>query len=336
MPELRKDPVVGRWVIIATERSQRPSDFKLPVEPKREGLCPFCPGKEDKTPSEVLAYRPSGSEPNQPGWTVRVVPNKYPTLQIEGPLGNRAEGMFEQMNGIGAHEVIIETPDHNTSLAGLPPRHVEDVLWAFRDRILDLKKDTRFRYVMVFKNQGAAAGASLGHPHSQLVALPIMPKRVEEELDGSKRYYDAHQRCIYCDMIQQELQAESRVVLENAEFIAFAPFASRFPFELCLLPKVHDASFEMAHRDEYRHLAAMLQGVLQRTFTVLPDLPYNIMLHNAPFSDDCDRYYHWHFEITPQLTRVAGFEWGTGFYINPTPPEEAARLLREVSATGDG
>lgn len=333
MPELRRDPVVGRWVIISTERSQRPSDFKLQPAPKETDFCVFCPGNEDKTPGEVLAYRPSNSEANKTGWTVRVVPNKFPALRIEGPLGKRPEGMFDKMNGIGAHEVIIETPDHDASLATLPVRHVEDIWWAFRDRILDLKKDDRFRSALVFKNHGVAAGTSLTHPHSQLIALPVTPKRVQEELEGSEQYYRYHDRCIYCDMIQQEMQSQIRMIWENAEFVAIAPFASRFPFEVCLLPKVHEATFEKAHREGYSHLAAILQEVLKRMFILLTDPPYNIMLHSAPFSNNCEHYYHWHVEITPRLTQVAGFEWGTGFYIDPTPPEEAARCLREVPVT---
>ncbi|MGH8055614.1 MAG: galactose-1-phosphate uridylyltransferase [Candidatus Entotheonellia bacterium] len=336
MPELRKDPVVGRWVIISTERSQRPSDFKHQPDPNRAGFCPFCAGNEDKTPGEVLAYRLSGSEPNTAGWRVRVVPNKYPALRIEGALGGRSAGMFEMMDGIGAHEVIIETPDHRATLATLPLRHVEDVLWVFRDRILDLKKDGRFSSALVFKNHGAAAGASLEHPHSQLIALPIVPKVVEEELDGCERYFRSHQQCIYCAMIQQESRARGRVVLENAEFIAFAPYASRFPFEVYLLPKAHAASFEKAHREEYSYLAAILRGVLQRTLSLLNDPPYNLMLHSAPWGEECEHYYHWHMEITPRLTGVAGFEWGTGFYINPTPPEEAAHFLREIQGPKSG
>jgi UDPglucose--hexose-1-phosphate uridylyltransferase len=334
MPELRKDPVVGRWVIIATERSQRPSDFQRQPEPKRGGVCPFCPGNEAQTPSEVLAYRTVGSGPNAPGWTVRVVPNKYPALRIEGALSPCADGVYERMNGIGAHEVIIETPDHQASLATLPLRHVEDVLWAFRDRTLDLQKDERFRSIQIFKNHGAAAGASLEHPHSQLIALPVVPKRVREELAGSAQYFRHHQRCIFCAIIEQELRAERRVVSENAECVALAPFASRFPFEVCILPKVHAAAFERAPHQVYRALAAILQEVLQRTCALLRDPPYNFMLHSAPWEEHCSDHYHWHLELTPRLTGVAGFEWGTGFYINPTPPEEAARFLREVAAGG--
>jgi UDPglucose--hexose-1-phosphate uridylyltransferase len=279
-----------------------------------------------------LAYRTEGSAPNAPGWQVRVVPNLYPALRIEGTLDERVEGLFERMNGIGAHEVIIETPDHHASLATLPLRHIETVLWAFRDRSLDLMRDARFRSLQIFKNHGVAAGASLEHPHSQLIALPIVPKRLQEELTGCEGYYRSHGRCLFCTMIQQEVQAARRVVLENAEFVALAPFASRFPFELCILPKTHGPAFERAHRETYGLLAAILQDVLRRTQILLHDPPYNFMLHSAPWTDACDPYYHWHLEITPRLTGVAGFEWGTGFYINPTLPEEAARFLREVAA----
>jgi UDPglucose--hexose-1-phosphate uridylyltransferase len=330
MPELRKDPIVGRWVIFATERGQRPSDFQLHVAPKSAGPCPFCPGHEESTPSEVLAYRAVGSAPNTPGWQVRVVPNRYPALGLEGTLDERTEGLFERMNGIGAHEVIIETPDHHASLATLPLPHLEAVLWAFRERMLDLMKDQRFRSLQIFKNHGAAAGASLEHPHSQLIALPIVPKRLQEELAGCAAYYRHHGSCLFCDLIQQEIQAGPRVVLENAEFVAVAPFASRFPFEVCFLPKTHGAAFEQATGTTYRLLAAMLREVLRRTHAVLQDPPYNLMLHSAPWTAACDPSYHWHLELTPRLTGVAGFEWGTGFYINPTLPEEAARFLREV------
>ena len=180
MPELRKDPIVGRWVIISTDRSKRPTDFVRESVKLTGGFCPFCPGNETKTPSEVLAYRPNGAGRDAQGWTVRVVPNKFPALGIEGSLNRSAEGMFDKMNGIGAHEVIIETPEHNATLATLPEKRIEDVLWAFRDRMLDLKKDKRFKYIMIFKNHGAAAGATLEHGHGQLIAMPIVPKHVLE------------------------------------------------------------------------------------------------------------------------------------------------------------
>ena len=198
MPELRKDPIIGRWVIIATERAKRPTDLQVPVEEYKGGtFCPFCEGNEDKTPPEILAYRKDGHEPDTPGWSLRGVPNKFPALQIEGGLNKRGEGMFDKMNGIGAHEVIIETPQHIKIMSALSEKQIEDVLWAYRDRILDLKKDKRFRYILIFKNQGLAAGASLEHTHSQIIALPIIPKRVAEEIEGAKRYYAYKDRCVY-------------------------------------------------------------------------------------------------------------------------------------------
>ncbi len=222
MPELRKDPIVGRWVIISTDRAKRPSDFLREAVKIKGGFCPFCNGNESKTPPEILAYRPSnnGSTPQKdsPGWTVRVVPNKFPALGIEGNLNKQAEGMFDKMNGIGAHEVVIETPDHNATLATLPAKKIEDVLWAFRDRILDLKKDRRFKYILLFKNHGEAAGASLEHSHSQLIALPILPIYVVEELNGAKQYYIYKERCVFCDAIRQEMDSGIRVVGENEDF----------------------------------------------------------------------------------------------------------------------
>jgi UDPglucose--hexose-1-phosphate uridylyltransferase len=330
MPELRKDPVTSRWVIISTERGKRPSDFGPEPERKKTGFCPFCPGNEDKTPSEVLAYRASGSPANGAGWHVRVVPNKFPALQIEGELNRQGDGMYDKMNGIGAHEVIIETPEHGETLASMSEHRLEDILWAFRDRFLDLKKDLRFRYILIFKNYGEAAGASLDHPHSQLIATPIIPKRVQEELDGAKAYYNYKERCVFCDIVRQELNQGLRLISENEDFVAAAPFAARFPFETWILPKVHDAFFEDAQKHEYVSLSKIIRDVLLRVEKVLTNPPYNLIIHTAPLRETDGRYYHWHIELMPKLTRVAGFEWGSGFYINPTPPEEAAKFLRDV------
>lgn len=330
MSELRKDPILGRWVIISTERGKRPSDYNTVLEKPKSGFCPFCVGNEDKTPQEILAYRPDGSPRNTPGWTLRVVPNKFPALTIEGELGRVGVGMFDKMNGIGAHEVIIETPEHNHTLPTMPEKRVEDLFWAFRDRILDLKKDRRFHYILIFKNHGEAAGASLEHTHSQLIALPIVPKWVMEETSGSKTYYDYKERCVYCDIIHQEIEFGVRVISENKDFISICPFASRFPFETWVMPKIHDSSFENAHKQEYEFLAAIVQDVLKKLDKVLGNPPYNLLIHTSPISEQFNDYYHWHIEIMPKLTKVAGFEWGTGFYINPTAPEEAARFLRDA------
>ena len=237
------------------------------------------------------------------------------------------------MNGVGAHEVIIETPDHQSTLATLPVRAIEDVLWAYRDRVLDLKNDKRFRYVLIFKNHGDAAGASLEHSHSQLIALPIVPKRVREEVDGAKHYYREKERCIFCDIIRQETESGVRVIGENDQFISLAPYAPRFPFEMWLLPKQHGSSFENNQSSVYASLARVLKDNLMRMDAVLDHPAYNFMLHTSPVGEESNEHYHWHFEIMPKLTKVAGFEWGTGFYICPTPPEESARFLREAQVS---
>lgn len=331
MPEFRKDPVIGRWVIISSERGKRPTDYKGESAPRRNGgFCPFCPGHEDKTPPEVLSYRKDGSAPNTAGWDLRVVPNKFPALQIEGGLNRQGEGIFDKMNGIGAHEVIIETPVHDATLASLGEKDVENVLWSFHDRVLDLKKDRRFKYILLFKNHGEAAGASLEHSHSQLIALPILPKRVREEIDGCKTYFSFKERCIYCDIIKQETDAGVRVIAENWDFIAISPYAPRFAFEMWVLPKNHGASFESAQKHEYENLAKILKDLLVRMDRVLDSPPYNLIVQTSPFHELVADFYHWRIEIMPKLTKVAGFEWGTGFYINPTLPEEAATFMREV------
>jgi len=331
VPELRKDPITGRWVIIATDRAKRPTDFvREKVEIRGSGFCPFCYGHEVKTPPEIHAYRPDGSAKDTPGWTLRIVPNKFPALGIEGTLNRQGEGLYDKMNGIGAHEVIIETPDHALTLATMPTRGVENVLWSYRDRILDLKKDRRFKYILIFKNHGEAAGASLEHTHSQLIALPVVPKRVREEVDSAREYYNFKERCIFCDIIRQEMEDTVRVIAENQDFTALAPYAPRFPFELWIVPKIHQSAFEESQKHEFEQLASVLKDMLMRLDKVLDSPAYNYIIHTSPFPEVSNDYYHWHLEVMPKLTKVAGFEWGTGFYINPTPPEESAKFLREA------
>lgn len=329
MTELRKDPVVGRWVIISTERAKRPHEF--PPEPvsRREGVCPLCPGSERMTPPEILGYR-QGGQPNDPNWTLRVVPNKFPALRIEGELGKAADGIYDRMHGIGAHEVVIESERHDVDLFDLPEKRFEDVLWAYRDRLLDLKKDNRFKSVLIFKNHGAAAGASLSHSHSQLIALPVIPKRVMEEMNGCREYYRFRDRCLFCDIVVQEMDQKVRIVEETGEFLAFSPYAPRFPFETWIVPKRHQCAYEMIEGDQAKALAAVFRRTLRRLNLALENPPFNFIVHSAPFSERAADFFHWHIEIMPKLTKVAGFEWGSGFYINPTPPEESAKYLREL------
>ena len=332
MPELRRDPIVGRWVIIATERAKRPTDYKSEKIAARAGsVCPLCPGHEDKTPPAVLVYREGDSPQPSAPWTVRVVPNKYPVLKIEGDIDRRGEGLYDKMNGIGAHEVIVETSSHGKQLADLDPPAVESVLRAYSDRLLDLARDVRFRYGMVFKNHGAAAGATLEHSHSQLIALPVVPAAISAEMQGAERYYEFKERCIFCDIIRTELAEGKRVIYENDGFVVTAPYAPRFPFETWILPKHHSAAFEHADRRELAGLAAALRTALRKLNVALECPPYTYALHTAAFGQAHLSSYHWHIEIMPTRTRVAGFELGSWFYINATPPEDAAAFLRELA-----
>jgi UDPglucose--hexose-1-phosphate uridylyltransferase len=281
-----------------------------------------------------MAFREEGTAPNTPGWSLRVVPNKFPALIVEGDLNRSGDGLYDKMNGVGAHEVIIETTDHDEDLADMPLNRITDVMVAYKERISDLKKDLRFRFVMVFKNQGSVAGASLEHSHSQLIALPEVPSRLEREIQGAKRYYSYKERCIFCDIVSQELSQRARLVSENPLFVAIAPYAPRFPFETWILPKKHMPRYEEGEREVYESLAQILGETLRRLKKALKDPPFNYILHTSPFNDphigDVSQIYHWHIEVMPRVTKVAGFEWGSGFYINPTPPEDAARFLREV------
>lgn len=334
MPELRKDPIIGRWVIISSERGRRPSSFSS-VAPRSESatMCPFCPGNEGETPPEVLAFRKNNSEPNQPGWDLRVISNKYPALVVEGDMTREPKGMYDSMDGIGAHEVIIETPFHACDIVDMSAREVRDILWAYRERMTDLERDIRFKYILVFKNHGEAAGASLEHAHSQLIAMPIVPKRIAEKIEGAARYYSFKERCVFCDIVRQEISDDERIIRDYDSFIAFEPYASRFPFETCIIPKSHQSSFLETSEGDFTILAECLKDVLTRLNLALNNPPYNYMLCTRPTSSECRDYFHWHLEIIPKLTKVAGFEWGSGFYINPTRPEDAADFLRKVQVS---
>lgn len=331
MSELRKDPVIGRWVIIASERAERPSDYLSAEYPVSNGFCPFCEGHEDVTPPEILAFRDENTSPDTPGWNIRVVSNKYPALQIEGELDSRGVGLYDKMNGVGAHEVIIETPSHNKTLTELDPDYFRKVFLSYKLRMVDLKGDDRFRYVIIFKNHGRAAGASLEHSHSQLIALPIVPKRVSEELRGAEYHYRMKERCIFCDVIRQELEFDIRIVDVNEHFIALTPFASRFPYEVWVLPKNHESHFEMISQASLTSLSQIMQRLLLKMELALGNPPYNYLIHTSPLNESDKPNYHWHIEVIPKLSRVAGFEWGTGFYINTTTPEHAASVLKRTS-----
>jgi len=338
MPELRKDPVIGRWVIIATERAKRPKDFKIDKKKVKEGPCPFCKGHEDKTPDEVFALRSSRTKSNEPGWDVRVVSSIAPLLATKGDLGRRGKGMYDVMDDVGAHEIIVETPKHIANIADLDEDQIAKVIDCYVERFLHLEKDQRFKYALMFKNYGrSAGGGDLEHSRSQLIATPVNPKRVKEELVGARKYYEYKERCVFCDIVKQELEQKKRVIVDIDGLVAIAPFASRFPFEVWILPKKHSCNFYDIKPEQRRDLAGMIKQVMSKLKIALDDPPYNYILHTAPFQRRKRGYwrtikddYHWHIEIMPRLTHVAGFEWGTGFYLNPTSPEEAAKILRET------
>ncbi len=332
MSELRKDPIVERWVVVNVTRPALPSDFSIsPFEWKGNKNCPFCYGNEHLTPPEIEAISLEHREPNTPGWKVRVVPNKFPALRIEGNLDKRGVGIYDMSNGIGAHEVIIDSPHHFKGIGELEDVEVEYMLKAYTSRALDLRKDRRFKYILIFKNVGVQAGASLEHGHSQLIALPMVPKNVKEEVKGAERYFEYKERCVFCDMIAYEREVGERVVMESDHFLAFCPLSSRFSFEVWIIPKEHLIDFALITPENLKELAKILKRTIMKLKKVLGEHPYNYIIHTSPINNmETHPSYHWHIEIMPKLTRVAGFEWGSGFYVVFTPPEVSAKYLREA------
>lgn len=333
MSLLRRDPVTGRWTILIPERSIDEIGRVHSPAPERSfhEFCPFCPGNEGKTPPELMAVRGPGTHENGPGWRVRVVPNKFPVLDPQLSPSPSTEGIYDKMGGFGVHEVVIESPDHAADLSTISLEHAVEVVLAWHARIRAICADSRVRSIVLFRNRGAAAGASLAHPHTQIIGLPIIPKLVMEEIQWARRYYEWKERCVFCDMVRDEQTQGVRVVRETPHYLAFAPYASRFAYETWVVPRRHRAHFKDANDGELKELAALLRDVARRLSTALDAPPYNLLLHTAPSPEGETPHYHWHIEIMPRLTRVAGFEWGTGFYVNPVMPESAAQALADVS-----
>jgi UDPglucose--hexose-1-phosphate uridylyltransferase len=335
MSQMRKDIFTNRWVIVEDRETVLPSDFVFPRFSKGAAFCPFCESHESSTPAEVFAVRKTGVAANGPGWSVRVVPNTKPRLRIEGELGRRPEGFHDLMNGIGAHEIVVETPRHDLSLHQLETEAVAEVLRAYQARILDLEGDHRLRYVLIYKNHGEAAGAhTISHSISQLMALAVTPRYIKTKLMVARDYFRMKERCAYCDVLQQEMTGP-RLVSENTRFLAFTPFASRFPFEIAIVPKTHESAFSRISPEDLISLAAILRDVLQKLDQCLDGAPYDLSLQDRPFLRPRSGYwntieddFHWHMEILPQISRVTGFEWASGFFYNPVAPEAAARYLQ--------
>lgn len=333
MPQLRQDLVTQRWVAIATERAKRPSSFSraaaVPVPPAAQ--CPFCVGHEAMTPPEVMAFRVPGTEPNTPGWEVRVVPNLYPAFgpaDLEPVISH--VGPYTTMTGVGVHEVLISSPSHGDDFAQLPVSHIEKVVRAYIARYDAHRPNPAIRYILIINNHGKEAGASLEHPHSQLFGIPLVPSAVCEELDGVRRYRAESGRCVYCDIVTAEREAGERVIQENDWFLVYAPFASRTPFEASILPKWHAARFETMTVEQQKAFASTLHDLTARLYHGLNDPPFNFYIHTAPPHGDAEPDYHWHLELLPKLAIAAGFELGTGVMINVATPESAAEYLRNV------
>ena len=337
--ELRYCPIKHRWTIIAPERKQRTGEGVL--SDRTESIAaeddPFAGGNEAQTAPEIFRLPTSA---NTAKWQVRVFANSYPALRVEGEVVREAVGLNDRVSGIGAHEVIVETPEPDLELADLEMNEILLVLEAYRARLLDLRRDPRLQYVLIFKNKGREAGASVNHAHSQLIATPIIPTVVVQELSSCREHFSRRERCLFCDLIRQEQRLDERICLETESYIALAPFAASSPFETWILPKEHRHDFALSSDDELQGMAVILRDLLRRARTLLDDPPYNLVLHTIPnphprpgrpdYWSTIEHDYHWHFEFAPRTNRVAGFEWGSGYSINPTPPEEAARLLTET------
>ncbi|MFO8052527.1 MAG: galactose-1-phosphate uridylyltransferase [Candidatus Omnitrophota bacterium] len=335
MKKLRLNPITKRWVI-STEEDNSFDKIEGKQAQTKPADCPFCLGNESMTPPETDADRPKGGKPNSPGWLTRTVPNKFPAL--ENSLGTKVEkkGIFQKREGFGFHEVIIETPDHNKTILDLSQEEIIRIINVYRRRFIFLSKDKRFKYILIFKNHGLAAGASLEHPHTQLICLPIVPKRVTEELDSTRDYFEKNNECMFCKIVKEEKKEKIRVILENEDFIAFCPFFSRSPFEVTILPTRHQSDFSKIDDRQIENLSSILKELLVKLGNILGDYPYNFLIHTNPInSKDKDsinyKFYHWHIEFLPKLGEIAGFEWATGGYINPLLPESAAKQLREAS-----
>ncbi len=331
MSELRQDPITKEWVIVATDRARRPHEFRLREDcPKAAPSlkpCPFCAGNERMTPGETAAYR-NGTK-DGPGWWVRAVPNRFPALTPESSDGRSDDPFFRFMPGVGRHEVIIETPGHDVPFPLLTDHQAEEVVLMYRDRYLAFSADRAVKAVILFKNKGEAAGTSLEHPHAQIVGTPVVPKHIRAEYAVATRYYDDTGRCIYCDLVERERKAKLRVVFESDEFVAFHPFASRSPFETWIAPKSHAPSFGRISPESAKQFAPALKAVLSKLHRHLNDPDYNFVFHSAPLEDENKPYFLWHVRIIPRLTTVAGFEIGSGMFINTALPEETAAYMNE-------
>jgi UDPglucose--hexose-1-phosphate uridylyltransferase len=329
MPEFRQNLATKEWVVLATERGKRPSDFTKErpprvIPPPFKDDCPFCPGHEDKTPSPTYIF------PEQGDWQVRVVPNRFAALQPNLATTRSSVGRFLSAKGFGIAEVVIESPKHNLTIATMDIKELGNVLLAYRARLREISKNDKINLITIFRNHGPLAGTSLEHPHSQIIATPIVPPHVRYPMEQAVLHFDKHGTCVYCDMVKEEIDQQERVIAETDYFVAFCPYAARSPFECRIYPKRHTASFSAIDGEEVMELAALLRELLARIDTGLNNPDYNYVLRSSPVGDEDTRHLHWYMVIIPKITIPAGFEIGSGIYINTVSPEDSARFLREV------
>jgi len=329
--EIRQDPTTKEWVIIASERRKRPSDFvhqvPRPEKPPFVSSCPFCPGNESMTPPAVLSYPDS----NTGSWQIRVFTNRFPAVTTEGSTTRQIEhGCFLSMEGVGCHEVIVETPVHNKPLALMNDLEVAEVLRAYRQRYDAMAQTPNIKSIIVFKNHGLAAGTSLEHPHSQLVATAIVPRHMRMQYEVAISYYDDSGRCLYSDLTARELEAGTRIIMETESFVVFHPFASHRPFETWIMPKTNQASFSQASEEDIQHLAQVLRITLLKLYRGLDNPDFNLVIDSAPVGEERADFYQWHLRIIPRISEAAGFEIGSGIFINTALPEETARFMRDL------
>ena len=331
MSEFRQDPTTKEWVIIATERRKRPSDFSHPdaQAPKPPFLdsCPFCAGNESMTPGAILSFPDSTTG----GWQVRVIGNKFPAVAPDGGTARQIEqGWFLKMNGLGAHEVVVESPLHNMTLALMDDAQVAQVLLAHRQRYEALARIPYVKSIIIYKNYGQNAGTTLDHPHSQIVGTAIVPRHMRTQYEIATGYYDDHGTCLLTDLLDHELEAGARIVMENEKFVVFHPFASHRPFETWIMPKLHQSNFGQTSPEDIQHLARVLRATLLKLYRGLDNPDFNLIINSAPVGEERVDFYQWHLRIIPRIIQPAGFEVGSGIYINPALPEETAKFMREL------
>jgi len=331
MSEIRQNIAIREWVIIASERARRPHEFIQKKKVNKDGpdyveTCPFCPGNEHLAPPEIFSLRD-----DRGAWLVRSIPNKFPALRAEGDLIHRDEGIKRCMSGVGFHEVIVETPHHSHATALMDDQQVVKILEAYKCRYLEALGDDRIELVIIFKNHGQSAGTSLEHPHSQLIAVPVVPQHVRDRMEEAMRFYDDHRRCVFCEMLTEEIKLKERIILESADFVAFTPYAALSPFHIWILPKRHMSSFTQIDETEMRDFAGILRKVLKKLYLGLNDPDFNYVIRSIPAPYGETSFFHWYLSIVPRVSLAAGFELGSGMFINTSIPEENAEFLKGIA-----